>query len=571
MMARPVRILFYAINGTGLGHLSRLLNLARAARELLEVLRVPADFHFITTSEAPEVAWDFPVYKFPSKSIVRGAGADTSRFVQATKLTVINLVAHLAPDLLVLDTEPQGAFAELVFLRSYAKVTAFIDRHKDPRIAQSEVHRRHLPLYDRILVPDDPDQAHRYPAPPEITDKRRFIGRVHGFRPEHALEPEAARQQLGVPDGRRLVYLSAGGGGDTESQNSLHFLIEALLQIPDLHLAIGYGPLYRGERRRGPRITALAEPALHRYFPGFDAAISAAGYNTFFELLAAQVPTVFFAQDKGMDRQDERIAWGIERGLCAQFDASASQLSSLTVEHVHEKVQAILESPARVRIQEALEARAFDHGATVGAAELLGLIADQPGSSLKRQQILALGGWRLAWAPTPNASFRDDAQWALRWQKKALTVQQNNDDHERIADAFRARKPVNAFALTVGRVLSRWVVRGLSPETVERLLIAWAAHPNFQKMPTKDAQRLLDTLDVFEDTPEPAKLLTELLAGVAPKDGAERLYRLAAQLDHPEMSWPESIPSIPQDRRGFDAWLSTITGEDNQRETANQG
>lgn len=50
------RILFYANNGTGLGHLSRLPAIARQARELPACQRIEPGFHFLTTSEAAETA-----------------------------------------------------------------------------------------------------------------------------------------------------------------------------------------------------------------------------------------------------------------------------------------------------------------------------------------------------------------------------------------------------------------------------------------------------------------------------------------------------------------------------------
>jgi len=66
----PLKIMFYAINGTGLGHLSRLLNLAREARSVLHAMDLKADFQFLTTSEASQACFDFPVYKLPSKTLL---------------------------------------------------------------------------------------------------------------------------------------------------------------------------------------------------------------------------------------------------------------------------------------------------------------------------------------------------------------------------------------------------------------------------------------------------------------------------------------------------------------------
>ena len=52
-----------------------------------------------------------------------------------------------------------------------------------------------------------------------------------------------------------------------------------------------------------------------------DAAICAAGYNTFHELLLSRVPTAFFAQSKIADDQGERIDAAVEAGACERLES----------------------------------------------------------------------------------------------------------------------------------------------------------------------------------------------------------------------------------------------------------
>lgn len=570
-MARPIRILFYAINGTGLGHLSRLLNLARSARELLEILGVGADFHLITTSEAPQLAWDFPVYKLPSKRVVKDAGADAVRFVQSAKLMVANLTANLSPDLLVLDTEPQGAFQDFVFLRGFAQATAFIDRHKAPKVAAREVHQRHLQLYDRILVPDDLERAARYPAPFEIQRKRRFIGRVHGYRPEAALPADEVRRQLGVHEDHQLVYLSAGGGGDSTAQRSLNAVIDALAEDPSLHLVIGYGPLFRGEQRRGPRLTALSEPDLSRYFSGFDAAVSAAGYNTFFELLGAEVPTIFFSQAKGMDRQDERLEWGAAHGLCGHFGPGGLDPALCSPQQIRASVQSVLHGEFRSSLCDALEARAPDHGAVTGATELLALIASLSDARLKRSEIMELGAWRRSWSPRPGADFARETHWTRTWARRALSPSARIDLSEHAAQAFVARTPMPGIHLEFGAVLEKWRALGVSPEVLERLLVVWTSDPEARTTMAASEQALLQALDVLEEAPEPSALLTWLLSSGSARETADRIRRLSATLDHPSVRIPNTIPPSPLDPNEFEAWVRVITNKEKTDATTHQG
>ncbi len=310
---RPVSIVFYAINGRGLGHLTRLLAIARAARTLLEAADVPADLEIVTTSEASFIADDFPVYKLPSKTAVARAGAARDRYVQRAKLIVSNLVAAQSPDLLVLDTVPYGAFQEFSFLRSYARATAYIYRHLDARSAASDLVQRHLELFDRILIPDDETRAEGYPVPRGARRRVAFTGPVTAYDAADAWDRARVRAYFGVEDGRRLVYVAAGGGGD--GRDALEALVRAVAGDERNVVLAGYGPLHRGGCVYAKNVIPLLEGNVSRIFGGVDAAVSAAGFNSYEELLAARVPTLFFAQDKGLDRQDLRI----ERGLVASL------------------------------------------------------------------------------------------------------------------------------------------------------------------------------------------------------------------------------------------------------------
>jgi hypothetical protein len=136
-------------------------------------------------------------------------------------------------------------------------------------------------------------------------------------------------RSMRIPDGRLGVWLSAGGGGDARAERTFNNLIEILSAEAGLHLVVGAGPLYRGATWRGPNITWLTDFHAAEDFNGLDFAISAAGYNSFHELLHAGVPTAFFAQEKIADEQSRRVlaaagaecAIGLSVGEDGAFDA----------------------------------------------------------------------------------------------------------------------------------------------------------------------------------------------------------------------------------------------------------
>lgn len=415
-MSKAAKILFYAINGTGLGHLNRMLVLARTARELLQCQGLAADFRILTTSEADHLAWDFPTYKLPSKTVVGESEAHSRDFAAQAKLLIGNLTAGFRPDILVMDTLPQGSYQEFLFIKDYAKATVFVDRHKDLRVRRGATHAATLALYDLILAPDDPERQAEYPIPGNMEERRIFTGAIHGFDPQRAMTRAQVRSYFGVEADQLLVYVSAGGGGDSQAIAQMETLVARTAADPKRFVLAGYGPLYRGPRCYGRNIVALTEADAWRFFPGLDFALCSAGYNSWQELLAAQVPAAFFAQNKGMDRQDLRI----EQGLQGGWHLALPSIQPSDVD----KVLHLLDDPAtRISLGERLALRPWSQGALRGAVALLQLHAALDHSPVDRAELVLTAAIRSCRADrrtgTPfNAAYR---QWQ-QWSRLTLTV-----------------------------------------------------------------------------------------------------------------------------------------------------
>ncbi len=413
-MSKATKILFYAINGTGLGHLNRLLVLARAARELLQCQGLTADFRFLTTSEADQLAWDFPTYKLPSKTVVGESDARGRAFAAQAKLLISNLVAGFHPDLLVMDTLPQGSYQEFIFLKDYARATAFVDRHKDMRVRRGASHGATLALYDLILAPDDAERRDQYPIPGNMEERRIFTGAIHAFAAERAYDREQVRAYFGVAPDQLLVYVSAGGGGDPLAVAQMNALVDRTAADPRRFVLAGYGPLYRGPRRYGPRIAALTEADAWRFFPGLDYALCSAGYNSWHELLAAEVPAAFFAQNKGMDRQDLRI----DQGLTAGWHLRLAGAEPAEIDAVLTR----LDDPAtRIHLGHSLATRTKSQGALRAAVALLQLCATNEHSPIDRADLITAAATRLL----PRAGherFVEIFRQATHWMRLTQTA-----------------------------------------------------------------------------------------------------------------------------------------------------
>ena len=113
---KRLRVLSYAINGRGMGHLVRQLAILRWMRRITALLGVDCEIWVLTSSEADTLARreGIPALKMPSKAMLRDAGMSTSRYLAVARAWVLNAVAGLQPDVLVVDTFPGGSFGELL-------------------------------------------------------------------------------------------------------------------------------------------------------------------------------------------------------------------------------------------------------------------------------------------------------------------------------------------------------------------------------------------------------------------------------------------------------------------------
>jgi hypothetical protein len=344
---KKLRIVSYAINGRGVGHLVRQLAILRWVRRYGALLGVPIEAWVLTTSEADTLARreGVPSFKMPSKAMMRDAGIEPTRWLAVGRQWVMNAVAGLAPDVLVVDTFPGGSFGELLPVLETVPTRVLVARAVKDDVAGDDAYRALLPLYGKTIVPDD-----------------RGVGPILLREREELMSREAARDALGIvgsaAGGRdRAVYVTLGGGGDEMAARVLPVLTEKLV-ARGWHVVVGAGPLYIGPERRGPHNTWMDRYVPLELMPGVDAAVSAGGYNSVTELMFAGIPTVFLPQPRIADDQDARAR--------AAVAAGAARLATSL-----DEVPDLLEAPG-----DAAAARALvpTNGARAAAAEILSAV-----------------------------------------------------------------------------------------------------------------------------------------------------------------------------------------------------
>ncbi len=318
-MSRKLRLLSYAVNGRGMGHLSRQLAILRWAQRICEVMGVGLERWVLTSSEADTLARREGVaaIKIPSKSMLKDGGLEPSAALSVLRSWVLSAVGSLRPDVLVVDTFPGGSFGEIGPVLEMVRWRALVARPVRPEVQRDPAWYGPLPLYHRVIVPEEPfgeapgaGQAGAGGAglgARLLHDPANRTGPILLREREELLPRARARAALGVPEGARAVWLSLGGGGDPGVESGLRALLP-VLALRGLHAVVGAGPLYTGEELRGPGVTWMDRYVPVELFQGLDLAVSAGGYNSFHELMYAGVPTIFLAQPKLADDQRARAA-----------------------------------------------------------------------------------------------------------------------------------------------------------------------------------------------------------------------------------------------------------------------
>ncbi len=354
-----MRVAFYAVNGLGLGHVTRLLSIARALRR-----KSPdAEVLFVTSSEASQVIFKegFAAVKVPSKSVREQVGLSRTRYLRVVQSVTWAALSGFDPDVLVVDSYPAGSFDELLPVLRWRQKNVFVFREQREEAAGSPLMQATLPLYDAVVVPHaDVAAVGRVPEPHKLHAVGPILIRERDELPTRA----AARARLGLDPDLPALYVSFGGGGEPELQRALEETLKVVAQTcsPKLQVVVGAGPLARSV---SPGVRQLHDiyPALD-VLPAFDAAVCAAGYNTVHEALFAGLPSVFIPFIRVLDDQEAR-ARAIEAAGAGRTVASVAGLGPV--------LKRVLDPEQAPAMKAAMARWVPGNGAAAAAALIAGL------------------------------------------------------------------------------------------------------------------------------------------------------------------------------------------------------
>lgn len=355
---RHKRALMLSSNGVGLGHVTRLLAVARRMDHKVEPI-------FLTLAQAASTIENFGYLAeyFPSQSDV---GASMANWDPWLRYELSGMLDRYDIDAVVYDgNNPSDGLVHAALAKGDCRL-AWIRRGMggatpSPYLGNSR-------FFDCIIEPGEiaaerdsgPTAARRHEA--ILVDPIRLLDK------EELLSREEALDALGLSADKPVALLQLGGSSNRDILSLADRVIKELTPFEDLQIVMAEWQNGLCQLPHWPNTHVLRGYPISRYFNAFNFSIAAAGYNTFHEVLGFGLPTIFLAnRHPSMDDQGARAEFAQENS--AGFDLADDQLF-----HLPALCEALLNDKARSFVSQCCLGLSRDNGAKEAAAAVMNVM-----------------------------------------------------------------------------------------------------------------------------------------------------------------------------------------------------
>ncbi|HYR84768.1 MAG TPA: hypothetical protein VE422_11880 [Terriglobia bacterium] len=317
-----MRVLFYATNGVGLGHVARLSILQR------RFSRIPStECRFFSDSSHVHGFFTCPGVIVPDDPNESPRKAGERLYDQ-----LYRTIETFQPQVVVCDTYwPEPAILEL---RKNGVRTVLVQRLMNSRIMRRRLDQA-LDAFDTVLLPHHPE---------EIVWTYRRSQRLIRFLeslPLGFIGP-IARKAERLPHERRVIF-SLGGGGEApvpSGSRRIGAFLKVFSETADLLIRNGYpkpvlaaGPLLRIEGPVDDRFELVRTKALYRHFGPESIVVSRGGYNTCWEAIGSRSSLVVCGPHLAEEDVEARFEFLKLKGLARRSSLSADALFKAIDQH----------------------------------------------------------------------------------------------------------------------------------------------------------------------------------------------------------------------------------------------
>jgi UDP:flavonoid glycosyltransferase YjiC (YdhE family) len=375
------RILFVTSNGTGLGHLTRAMAIARR-------LEGDADATILTLSAAAPVAAHagFHVEHFPSHTAA--AAESPRRWDRRLRRRLEMHLAELRPDVLVFDgAHPYDGLVAVLRGASRAGLRAVWCRRPlwQPGAGAEGIYWSGS--FDAVLEPGELAGSEDRGLTAERRDGVHAVPPILYLDRDELLPRERAEEELGLEPGRVNALVQLGQGPELDA--AVERTLARLAAEPGVQVAALESGLSPGLSVPEGVVHLKATYPMSRFHRAFDLAVSAAGYNAFHELMAAGIPTLFVPMPRKLDDQPARARWAREAGVGEATTGPQDPELETALTHLLDKAR-----------RKEIQSQIANLNVQNGAAKAAGLL-----TKMTRREAEDSGGG----VPVPAAAGRIDA------------------------------------------------------------------------------------------------------------------------------------------------------------------
>lgn len=409
MSALPV-VIFMTSNGVGMGHLSRQLTLALSGPQQFEAVlfslsgALPRVMAADVSGELPEAHDRGVRYEYcPSRDsgwlpkggwqrIVRERYR-SYRWHPYVRDRLVALATETGASVIVFDGVVP--YDGLIAAREILPGVAFVWMRRGMWLPEAKTRRlRHSATFDLVIEPGDFGSAADHGPLVDRDDATRIapVALTNVLAPDSR---EHARAALGLPLDQPVLLLAPGSGalGSVE-ETAARIQRQVAATGPEWVIAVTRQSIVAHTISDASTSLVVLDDVypLARHFSAFDAAVSAAGYNSVHELLGSAVPTLLVPSVHHVtDDQGARARGVVDRGAAL-----------LPVhDHLENAVAEVMSEGVRADLRKAC-ATLEDPDGGMAAADLIGALACEAQPAVRH--------FSLATPPRPRLDARTPAQ-----------------------------------------------------------------------------------------------------------------------------------------------------------------
>lgn len=352
------RVLFVPSNGVGLGHVTRLLSIARRLEDQVEPI-------FATMAQAAPIieSFGYRAEYIPSQG---DTNTDPSNWDAWFRSELGALIDRYEPSAVVFDgNNPTPGLVHGVLSRGRCGLVWVRRGMVGPTPSPYLDNARFM---DRIIEPGETAAEWDHGPTAARQNEVMRVDPITLLDQEELLPRKAALKALGLSPENPSVLVQLGAGANRDVVALTNEILEQLQKFPNLQIVLAEWENSPVEFSDAGVTRLLRGFPLSRFFKAFDFSISAAGYNTFHEVVASGLPTIFFAnRHPAMDEQGTRAAYMQEHG--AAFDLPEDELF-----HLPALCEALLNKEAQAFMRDECQKLYTGNGAAAAARAIMDLV-----------------------------------------------------------------------------------------------------------------------------------------------------------------------------------------------------